>query len=244
MHAKAGTEEHLARKKLAFTVAVMGAVLAGMGVGGWFGGPWSVTAAMILCALASVVAGAIEGLDARSRVVMAASYLVGTVSVAAVSAWYASGRSSVANYELLIPLAIGAVPGVIAHLLFASVLKARPGRFGAGHVALVAGALLFCVGVYVTAQSTLTTEHELAVESIEENVMLVLESAVDGEIKHQGNQLDDEALRELLAQFAAEKPRGQVTVVVPRDSDPHIGVAKVLPVAMPLGLQVSSTERR
>ena len=168
MHAQAGTEEHLARKKLAFTVAVMGAVLAGMGVGGWFGSPWSVTTAMILCALASVAAGAIEGLDGRSRVVMAASYLVGTVSVAAAAAWYVSGRSSIARYELLIPLAIGAVPGVIAHLLFVAALKARPGRFGAGHVALVAGALLFCAGIYFAAQVTLTSEQELAVESIKD----------------------------------------------------------------------------
>ncbi len=62
-------------------------------------------------AAAALVAGVVRGKDTRERAVFLAAFVVAEAGIIVATSLYTQGRSSVWNFELLLPLALGAVPG-------------------------------------------------------------------------------------------------------------------------------------
>lgn len=92
-------------------VAFFGLVIGFQSIG------WSLTTQLIVGGLAALIAGAIRGSAARERILFASAFLVAEVGIIFATRIYSEGRSSFWNYELLIPLLLGSVPGVIVYFL-------------------------------------------------------------------------------------------------------------------------------
>ncbi len=91
-----------------------------------FLGLGSATAGRIACGVATaVVAGAIRGNDAAERAVFSVAFMVAEAGIIVATVVYTSGRSSVWNVELLVPLVLGALPGAVVYYLAAKRLGRR-----------------------------------------------------------------------------------------------------------------------
>jgi hypothetical protein len=92
-------------------VAFFGLMIGFMGIG------WTLTIQLLLEIIAAVVAGVVRGAAAKERILFSSAFLVAEVGIIVATRIYSEGRSSVWNFELLIPLLLGSVPGLIVYLL-------------------------------------------------------------------------------------------------------------------------------
>lgn len=122
--AKQGTAEEL--MKLASMIAIMSAAFAGMGAAGFFGEPWALVTTLLVPCAGGIIAGAIEGRSGRERMFYAIPYVVGSVTAALAVSAYVSGRSSIMNVELLLPMAAGLVPFALLRWFVARHVGPRP----------------------------------------------------------------------------------------------------------------------
>jgi multisubunit Na+/H+ antiporter MnhF subunit len=92
-------------------VAFFGLVIGFMGIG------WSLAIQLIVGVVAAVVAGVVRGAAAKERILCSSAFLVAEIGIIVATRIYSEGRSSVWNFELLIPLLLGSVPGLIVYFL-------------------------------------------------------------------------------------------------------------------------------
>ena len=105
-------------------VGVSALLIALMGLGSTLPG-------MIGIAVATaVVAGVVRGNGAAERAVYSLAFAVAEGGIVVATTLYVRGRGSVWNLELLIPLLLGSIPGVIVYRLAVRLLPRRRGDAG------------------------------------------------------------------------------------------------------------------
>jgi cytochrome b561 len=232
-------------------IASVAAAVAGMGLLGWFGSPWSLVVALVIVEAGAIAAGWVEarikGSGLRSRLVAALTWSIFGVSCAAATMWYAEGRSSIWNVELLIPLGIGLVPLGVIRLVFWLVTRKRAPDAGApqprspiGVVEVALAALVLAVPVagWAIASKTIGGVQAKAERDHTRHV-LTFQSDGQGNVTYQGEAVDRDAIADLCRQAAAEDPRTEVMVKTPEKLD-NAAIGKVGFGAMSAGLSFSA----
>ncbi|MCB9683816.1 MAG: hypothetical protein H6738_02325 [Alphaproteobacteria bacterium] len=74
-----------------------------------------------LVVIGGVVAGLVQGRSMSAKAGFAVAWVVGGLGMTVATLFYLSGRSSIINYELLIPAFIGGLPGLIVGLVVSKV---------------------------------------------------------------------------------------------------------------------------
>lgn len=92
-------------------VAFFGLMIGFIGIG------WSLAVQLIVGVVTAVVAGVVRGAVAKERLLFSAAFFVAEIGIVVATRIYSEGRSSVWNFELLIPLLLGSVPGLIMYFL-------------------------------------------------------------------------------------------------------------------------------
>lgn len=228
------------RFEIAAAAAAVASGLGGMGVAGWFGEPWEPGTAILIAALGAVAAGCIEASTIRRGLFSAASFLMGGMVFAAAVAWYVSDRRSIIKIELLIPFGIALVPFAVARWGFKKLLTQPADSISGRDVVVLACVLGLCFAVGASAYLPLTTAKSESEEHAERSV--TIDFTVEGSFLYRGKTLDERQLKAFLESVAATEPSAHVIVRVPKDMDSRVGISKVLPTAMSLGLSVDSIE--
>lgn len=231
------------RFQIAAIVAAMASGIGGMGVAGWFGEAWRPGSAMIAAVIGALAGGFIEASGLRNRVFAAASFLIGGICLASATAWYVSGRTSIIKIELLVPFAIALVPFGVARWVFGKLTAEPSDSWSNRHIGVLVATVIFCAVVGASAYAPLATASADA-ENAEKYVKhsLTLDFTTDARLHYQGESLDEAQLRALLKGVADAEPSTHVVVRIPKGTDPRVAIAKVLPTAMQLGLQVESID--
>ena len=104
-------------------------VPGGLALAGWMVGfEVSLDLAIVIVLVSAVAAGVVRGTDTPMRMAFCAAFtIIGAGTVAAVD-WYTRGRSTIIKWELLIPAAIGMLPGAIVYFVVADREKRRTQR--------------------------------------------------------------------------------------------------------------------
>jgi hypothetical protein len=132
-------------------------------VSGWIGGSARTSLALFIATLGGLTAGVILGNSRDERAHAAGSAIVATMAITFVTSAYISARSEVYNLELLLPMAIGAIPGLLVyHGLKRLVPTAKNRALAAiGFAAMaLAIALLVAPGVPAASSSASASAHD------------------------------------------------------------------------------------
>jgi hypothetical protein len=103
------------RSEIAIGITGASGMLGAILVSGWFGGPVRAVVALIVAAVGGLVAGIVAGTSRDERAHAAGSAVLAAVGITFAVSAYISDRSSVYNLELLLPAAIGSLPGLLAY---------------------------------------------------------------------------------------------------------------------------------
>jgi cytochrome b561 len=215
-------------------IASVAAAVAGMGLLGWFGGPWNLIVALVIVEVGAIAAGSVEahlkGSGLRSRLVASLTWSIFGVTCAAATMWYAGGRSSIWNVELLIPLAIGLVPLGVIRLLFwlatrnrAADARAPQPRSPVGVVEVALAALVLAVPVagWAFASKTFPAIQAKAEKAEHDSKFraLIFEADGHGVVTYEGQPVDRDAIAKICRQAAADDPGITVVLRTPKEID-------------------------
>jgi hypothetical protein len=92
-------------------VGPIGGVFAGMGQSGFLFEMGMLTSSIVIVIFAAV-GGYLVGRTAKARVAFTLPFVVMNIGIAIATWWYTADRSSIVNYELVIPMAMGCLPGI------------------------------------------------------------------------------------------------------------------------------------
>src|SRR5262245_15741787 len=232
-------------------VAGAAAGLAGMGLLGWFGSPWNLVVALVIAEAGAIAAGwleaRIQGSGLRARLIAALTWSIFGVSCTAATVWYAEGRSSMMNVELLIPMAIGLVPFLVIRLVFWIMNRPRwstnpaprpRSRVGVVDVAIALLVLAVPVAAWAVISNPIGGVQAKAERDHTRHV-LTFQADGQGNVTYQGEAVDRDAIADLCRQAAAEDPRTEVMVKTPKELD-NGAIGKVGSGAMSAGLSFSA----
>lgn len=228
------------RLQLAALVALMGACAGGMGLVGWLGGPWPVAVALVCAALGAAAAAFIEASTLRDRILSFAPSLLGAMTGVAATARYMSGRSSIMKVELLVPMGIALVVAAIARFVVERASGSSAGRWTSAQLGVLGAVFALSIGVAVATHAPLS-EMSVEAERAPEQ-QLTLDLSATGTLQYRGQSMDTEQLRGLLKTVADTAPATKVQLRVPKGMDQAAGAAKVLPLALPLGLRFETVQ--
>jgi cytochrome b561 len=230
-------------QKFSFPLAIasVAAALAGMGLLGWFGGPWNLIVALVIVEVGAIAAGWVEarlkGSGLRSRLVASLTWSIFGVTCAAATMWYAEGRSSMWNVELLIPLAIGLVPLGAIRLAFWLVTRNRAADarapqprspVGVVEVALAALVLAVPVAGWAFASKTFPAIQAKAEKAEHDATFraLIFEADGHGGVTYEGHAVDRDAIAKICRQAAASDPEITVVLRTPKEID-NVALGKI-----------------
>lgn len=226
------------RFELAAAVAVTAAGVGGMGVLGWFGQAWTPERALACAAAGALAGGLLQGGAVIDRLFSAVSFLVGGLTFAAASAWYASGRLAFLKLDLVVPFLIAAVPFGLSRWAFRGLAAPWSGR----HTLALAAAVAFCG---VAGGSAFLPPSSGETLSGEEARILPFEIGRDGKtITHGGATLREPEVLEIVKRLAKTHPGLKVRVRLPRGVDARAAAAVVIGAAMAQDLEVFTMEEQ
>ncbi|MDB4943019.1 MAG: hypothetical protein JWP97_2553 [Labilithrix sp.] len=93
---------------------------------GWFGARLDPLLALVLAVVTAPFAGWVGARDTASRIHASVAAMVGSVGIVAVTAAFTRGRPHVVNVALLLPIVVGALPGLLLFFVLRA-LAPRPG---------------------------------------------------------------------------------------------------------------------
>ena len=99
------------RKSFALGLIAFSGLLIG------FMGSGSLPIQLIVGLVGASVAGVVRGKVVKDRILFASAFVIAEIGIVVATRIYIEGRSSVWNFELLIPLLLGSVPGLIVYVL-------------------------------------------------------------------------------------------------------------------------------
>jgi hypothetical protein len=111
------------RKGWAWTIACVPAILWGIGQTGFFF-EFHILIGALISMIGALIAGAMVGKTFAGKALYAVAYAAMGAGIAGATIWYTADRSSIINYELLIPIGIGCQPGVAIYLLVSRFIDA------------------------------------------------------------------------------------------------------------------------
>ncbi len=107
-------------------IGPIGGVFAGLGQSGFLFEMGAVVS-LIVIVVGAAIAGYLVGRTPKARAAFTLPFVVMGIGIALATWWYTESRSSIVNYELVIPMAIGCLPGVGVYFLVKKALLARAG---------------------------------------------------------------------------------------------------------------------
>ena len=147
------------RHQLFFGISAGVAVLAALLVSGWFGEPIGLPAGLIIAAAGGLVVGWLTGENAINKVFQTLAGVIFSFGVVIGTVWYLKGRSSVWNLELLLPMALGGLPGVVAYFLFRR-LEQKPSTRAATACVFLAGMAVAMIQAVPSTEQDLERQEE------------------------------------------------------------------------------------
>ena len=150
------------RANTALGIIVGAGALAALLAAGWIAGPVGMGVPLVVAVLGGAVAGVVAGSSREERAAAAGAAIVATVGIALAVRIYVVDRSSVYNLELLLPVALGGLPGYGVHLA----LKRFVARPGTRAVAALGVAAVTAVVALVAAPSAGGGEPSAAVAEV------------------------------------------------------------------------------
>jgi hypothetical protein len=132
--------ENEQRRSAALGIAGASGAIGALLVSGWLGEPVRTSIALFVAALGGITAGVVLGNSRDERAHAAGSAVVATIGITFACSAYMNARSSVYNLELLLPMAVGAIPGILAYQALKR-LVANPGARAVAALGLAAAAL-------------------------------------------------------------------------------------------------------
>lgn len=134
------------RRDTAFGIPVASGALGAMLVSGWFGEPVGIAVGLLVAAAGGAIAGAVSGSSRDERLHAGGCAITAAIGIVFAVSWYIRDRTSVFNLELLLPAAIGGLPGLLAHFAIRrAASEPRVRAVAAVVLAAVALALAFAV---------------------------------------------------------------------------------------------------
>jgi DNA-directed RNA polymerase subunit RPC12/RpoP len=135
------TEQDRARGRV-LLVATMPAVLAAMLASGWLGVHVDPTVSLLLAVGTAPIAGWLVAKDWAGRIFASIASMIAAVGIVLATTWYLRGRAHVVNVELLIPMALGGLPGLALFYGFRALAGVPAVRALLGLAAVVAAVVL------------------------------------------------------------------------------------------------------
>ena len=102
-----------------------GAAIGAFGMSGFFGEPMALWFCYGIAVLGGIIGGLVSGRSWPGRLVQMPLAVLAGVGAMLATTWYLDDRSSVINYELLLPIALGALPGGVGMVIAGILLKRR-----------------------------------------------------------------------------------------------------------------------
>ncbi len=128
------------RRDTAFGITVASGALGAMLVSGWFGERVGIAVGLLVASAGGAIAGAVSGSSRDERLHAGGCAITAAVGIVFAVGWYIRDRTSVFNLELLLPAAIGGLPGLLAYFALGRAASEPRARAGAA-VLLAAGAV-------------------------------------------------------------------------------------------------------
>jgi hypothetical protein len=107
-----------ARNARALAFAMLPALLGAFLTAGWFGDRWDARLTLGLAMTGGPVAAYLARGERDTRAFTAIAAMIGGAGVVFASALYTAKRAEIQSVEVLIPVLLGALPGLAAHLAF------------------------------------------------------------------------------------------------------------------------------
>jgi len=233
--------------------AGVSAAVAGMGLLGWFGSPWNLAVAMVIAEAGAIAAGWLEarfkGSGLRARLIAALTWSIFGITCTAATAWYAEGRSSMINVELLIPIGIGLVPFLVVRLIVRIMSRKRAtadaaphsrSSIGVAEIALAALVLAVPVAGWGVASKFIGGVQAKATAEVDHTFhALIFEADGHGGVTYEGKAVDRDAIAALCRRAVAAHPDTAVVLRTPKEID-HAALGKVESGAASVGLNATA----
>ena len=109
-------QDRVAGRALVF--AAMPALIAAFMVSGWFGFHVDPIVALLLAVGTAPIAGWMVAKELTGRVFASVASMIAAVGIVIATTWYIRGRQHLVNVELLLPMALGGLPGLALFYAF------------------------------------------------------------------------------------------------------------------------------